>query len=71
VVRRGLDPAAVVTYRTDAATFAALVQTRETPQDAFFAGRIDIAGDMETGLKLAALFSRFLTEVPYGSAAVD
>jgi hypothetical protein len=67
-VRRGLSAAAAVTYRTDAATFAALVRGRETPQEAFFAGRVELGGDMEAGLKLAALFSRFLAEVPYEPA---
>jgi thioester reductase-like protein/predicted lipid carrier protein YhbT len=64
-VRRGLDTEVVVTYRTDAATFASLIGGRQTPQDAFFAGHIEIAGDMEIGLKLAAVFEQFLAEVPY------
>jgi hypothetical protein len=64
-VRRGLAADAAVTYRTDAATFASLVEGRQTPQNAFFAGHVEIAGDMETGLKLAAVFEQFLAEVPY------
>jgi predicted lipid carrier protein YhbT len=64
-VSRGLDAQAAVTYRTDAPTFAALVRNQQTPQEVFFAGRVEIAGDVETGLKLAALFERFLAEAPY------
>jgi thioester reductase-like protein len=61
-VRRGGDVNAAVVYRTDVATLRAIVEQRETPQDAFFDQRMSITGDLETGLKLAALFSRFLRD---------
>lgn len=64
-VTRGLDGLPEVTYRTDTETFAAVVNGRETPQDAFFARRIEIVGSVEKGLKLAALFARFVREHPY------
>jgi hypothetical protein len=64
-VRRAPVRATDVTYRLDAATFAAVVVGRESPQTAFFARRIEIRGRVETGLKLAALFARFVTEFPY------
>jgi thioester reductase-like protein len=64
-VCRGLDARAEVTYRTDVATFAAVVAGRQTPQEAFFARRIDIAGDVEKGLKLTVLLQQFLKEFPY------
>jgi hypothetical protein len=64
-VRRG-PAGALVRYRTDAATFVSLVQRRQTAQEAFFDGRIDIEGDVETGLKLAAVIDRFLAEAPDG-----
>jgi predicted lipid carrier protein YhbT len=60
-----LDGGAAVTYSTDPATFAAVVGGRETPQDAFFARRIEIAGDVEKALKLTVLLEQFLKEVPY------
>jgi len=66
-VRRGLDEQAVATYRTDTATFAAVVQGRQNPKQAFFEERIAISGDLESALKLAALFQQFLQE----SAAVN
>jgi hypothetical protein len=66
-VQRGLDGRAEVTYRTDTATFAAVVGGRQTPQDAFFARRIEIAGDMEKALKLTVLFGQFLKDIPYRS----
>ncbi len=61
-VRRGLDADARVTYHTDPATFAAVVEGRLAPQQAFFAERIAITGDLEVALKLAALFGEFLRE---------
>jgi nucleoside-diphosphate-sugar epimerase len=64
-VCRGLDARAEVTYRTDVATFAAVVAGRQTPQEAFFARRIDIAGDVEKGLKLTVLLQQFLKDFPY------
>jgi thioester reductase-like protein len=60
--RPGLDAEATVTYRTDTATFEAVLNGRQTPQEAFFAQRIDIKGHLETALKLAVLFEKFLAE---------
>jgi thioester reductase-like protein/predicted lipid carrier protein YhbT len=60
--RRGLEDGAVVTYHTDAATFDAIVNGAQTPQQAFFEERIAITGDLETALKLAGLFGQFLLE---------
>jgi len=68
-VQRGRTADADVTYRMEAATFDALVQGRETTQQAFFEGRIDIDGDMEKGLKLAMLIEQFLAERPQRSQA--
>jgi nucleoside-diphosphate-sugar epimerase len=64
-VTRGLDPGADVTYRTDPAAFEEIVRGRQTPQQAFFDRRVAITGDMEKGVKLAALFGRFLAENPH------
>jgi thioester reductase-like protein len=64
-IRRGLEPGAEVTYRTDPATFAAVVQGVLVPQEAFFARRIEIAGDLEKALKLAVLFGQFVREFPF------
>jgi nucleoside-diphosphate-sugar epimerase len=61
-VRRGLDPAADVCYRTDPATFDDVVRGRQSAQDAFFARRIEVAGDVEKALKLAVMFGQFLRE---------
>ena len=49
-------------YRTDPATFADVVRGRQSPQEAFFARRIEIEGDVEKALKLAVLFDHFLAE---------
>jgi nucleoside-diphosphate-sugar epimerase len=66
-IRHGLEPSAVVTYRTDVATFDAIVRGDLAPSDAFFAQRIAIEGDVETALKLAVLFGEFIREFPYRS----
>jgi predicted lipid carrier protein YhbT len=59
---------AAVTYLTDAATFHAVVNGLQTPQEAFFEQRIAITGDLETGLKLAVLFQQFLSENRQGQS---
>jgi thioester reductase-like protein len=63
-VTRGLEEQARVTYHTDVATFESIVRGREAPQQAFFDERLAISGDLETALKLAALFAQFLQEAP-------
>jgi hypothetical protein len=64
-VRRGPADGVAVTYRTDAPTFAAVVQGRTTAQQAFFSRRIAIEGDVEKALKLAVLFEQFVKDNPY------
>jgi thioester reductase-like protein len=64
-VRRTADATADVTYRLDAATFMVVVSGALKPQEAFFNRRIEIAGNVEAGLKLAVLFGRFAEEFPY------
>ncbi len=64
-VRRGPADGPAVTYRTDAPTFAAVVQGRTTARQAFFARRIGIEGDVEKALKLAVLFEHFVKDNPY------
>src|SRR5262249_13387275 len=56
--RRGLEEETRVTYHTDTATFEAVVNGLQTPQEAFFEQRINITGDLETALKLAVLFEQ-------------
>lgn len=62
--RPGIDQRAAVVYRTDTATFEAVVNGLLSPQEGFFTQRIEIAGDLETALKLAVLFRQFLAEQP-------
>jgi thioester reductase-like protein len=64
-VQRGLTGDATVAYRLDAATFSAIALGKLTFPEAFFARRIEILGEMEKGLKLAALLARFMAECPY------
>ena len=51
-------------YHTDTATFHAILDGSQTPQEAFFEQHLAITGDMETALKLAVLFGQFLDENP-------
>jgi thioester reductase-like protein len=57
-------------YRMAVTTFAAVVSGRESPQVAFTRRRIEIAGNVEKGLKLAVLFGQFVREFPYPAAAI-
>src|SRR5207237_269033 len=50
-VWRGRDAEAEVVYRMAPDTFAAVVAGRLPVQEAFFARRIDVEGDVEKGLK--------------------
>lgn len=59
-VQRSLDPSAPLTYRTDVSTFEDLIRGRQTAQQAFFEGRIEIEGNMEKALMLATLIEQFL-----------
>jgi thioester reductase-like protein len=61
-VKRGLYDPRDVTYLMHTATFRAVIQGLQTPQEAFFEERIEISGDLERGLKLAALFGHFLSD---------
>jgi nucleoside-diphosphate-sugar epimerase len=64
-VRREPPVGADVVYRMDRPTFESVVRGWESPQAAFFARRIEIAGDLEKALKLAVLFGQFVAECPY------
>jgi hypothetical protein len=52
-------------FRLNVATFLEIVSGRLTPQFAFFKDRIQIEGDMQTGLKLAAVFGQFFRRFPF------
>jgi len=49
-------------------TFCRVVSGRLVPQKAFFKRKIDIQGDMETGLKLATVLAEFFRKWPYQPA---
>jgi len=61
-VKKGLQADVEVTYHTDTDSFQAIIEGRETPQQAFFEQKITLTGNLEAGLKLAYLFDRFLDE---------
>jgi len=61
-VERGLRSIPEVIYRIDAGTFLSLVRGRQSAQQAFLDGQIEIEGDVEKALLLAALIEQFLAE---------
>ncbi|QJX01284.1 SDR family oxidoreductase [Frigoriglobus tundricola] len=67
-VTRGSNERSDVEYQMGVDTFAAVVSGRESPQAAFFGRRIEIAGSIEKGLKLATLFGQFVRDFPYPAA---
>jgi nucleoside-diphosphate-sugar epimerase len=56
---------APVNFHTTPDTFGEIVSGRISPQQAFFDRRIEISGDIETGLKLAMIFEKFVCEFPF------
>lgn len=59
------DSDAEVGYILDCATLVEIVSGRVKPQDAFFDMRVEIEGDMETGLELGAVLEDFFHIYPY------
>jgi len=53
-----------VTFVGDSVTFGDIVSGRTSAQQAFFDRRFDVSGDVEMGLKMAAIFGEFINEFP-------
>jgi thioester reductase-like protein len=53
-------------YWMDPATFEKIVRGVYRPEEAFFDGRINIQGNMEKGLRVAAALAEFCKTYPYG-----
>jgi hypothetical protein len=64
-VKRAACSDAAVVFEADGETLAAIVAGELSPQQAFFDRRIEIAGNIEMGLKLAMIFGQFIVEFPY------
>lgn len=58
-------------FIVDAETFGRITSGRTTPQQAFFKKQVDIAGDIETGLKLVAVLATFFRKYPYNIEVRD
>lgn len=56
-----------VTFATATKTFREIVAGRLSPQKAFLNRKIEIKGNIETGLKLAMIFGCFVDEFPFKS----
>lgn len=57
-------------FALDAATFLEIAAGRLPPQRAFFTGRIRITGNIELGLKVATVLSKFFSEYPFVAESV-
>lgn len=66
LVRIGHDgPEPATRFELDSTTLFRITGGEETPHDAFFDARIEIEGDIETGLALGAIFALFFEAYPY------
>ena len=54
-------------FRLHSDVFSAIVSGKLTPQHAFFEKKVDIEGDIETGLKLTTVLAAFFKKWPYRS----
>ena len=63
VGRDGPEP--VARFEMESHTLFLVITAKESPQDAFFDGRIEIEGDMEMGLAFGAVLEQFFDTYPY------
>ena len=68
-VRREGSPSACA-FAMDPVTFLEIVSGQLVPQRAFFAGRIRITGNIELGLKVATVLSKFFSQHPFAAELV-
>jgi putative sterol carrier protein len=52
-------------FELDAPTLLEIASGELAPQDAFFAGRVEILGDTLKGLKLVPIFQKFIQQHPF------
>jgi putative sterol carrier protein len=67
VARGALQPQC--SFRLDTSTFLEIAAGRLSPQFAFFQRRIDIEGQIETGLRLATVLAGFFKQFPFDPGA--
>ena len=58
-------------FRLDASTFLEIAGGRLSPQFAFFQRRIEIEGQIETGLRLATVLAGFFKQFPFDPGAAS
>lgn len=63
VSRNGRRPQCL--FKVDSSAFFDVVSGRLSPQEAFFRRRIDIEGEIDTGLHLAAVLAEFFRKFPF------
>ena len=62
---------AACTFTLDHPTFSEVIAGRLTPQKAFIKQRVEISGNIETGLRLASALAAFFKQYPYDLAEED
>jgi putative sterol carrier protein len=67
VEREGPVPEAI--FNLSAETLLEVVTGELSPQQAFFSQRIDLEGDLETGMKLSIVLAPFFKRFPFHPAA--
>lgn len=58
-------PEAACRFQLDTATLLDVVAARVVPAEAFFEKRIDVVGDVETGLQLSTVLEPFFRRFPW------
>lgn len=58
-------PVPEVCFEADPDTFFRVVSSEESPQTAFFDGRVEIKGDIELGLALSTILEPFFQRFPF------
>jgi predicted lipid carrier protein YhbT len=62
--------ATACSFALDSTTFLEIASGQLPPQRAFFAGRTRITGNIELGLKVASVLTKFFAEYPFVAASV-
>lgn len=68
ITRRSHD--AACSFTLDTRTFLQIASAELSPKQAFFKGRIKIAGNVELGLKVATVLTKFFTAYPFQMVSI-
>ncbi len=63
--KEGTDTSIDFSYELPEETFESIISGNLDPRHAFFAGKTEISGDVESGLKIANVLRKFFSRYPY------